>query len=61
MTERFMRLTERVDDLQAAFTFVMAHLEDFPSPSVTIQHVTLHSDPPDNAYDVTLYGTLGQP
>lgn len=56
MTEKFVRYADDVPDLQAAFTFVMERLDEFPAPSVEISPVWSYGtdDVPDGALSFTV-------
>jgi hypothetical protein len=51
MVEKFINYSENVDNIQEAFAFIMAYMDEFESPDIRIQPYTSYESLTDMSDD----------
>lgn len=66
MVEKFINYSENVDNIQEAFAFIMAYMDEFESPDIRIQPYTSYEsltdmsddDKGESKFGVSVSGTV---
>lgn len=58
VARKIVTYSTEVDDLSAAFSFLMSHLDEFKTPSISIEAVKGLGEDEEDSFEVELWGDV---